>query len=370
MNNKKILYITSTLQSSGPINVVFNLIKYLDRDNFEPIILTLSKEPQDSSLQRFQKLNIPINSLNLSRFQGFLASKSKLKSFVAQNRPDIIHTHGIRADMLASQYLQKYKLVSTIHNYPYDDYIMKYGKFIGTLMVWQHLQSLQKIDCPVAISETLKRKLQLHGFKCSTILNGVDTSLYKPPTNDERLALRKKLGLPNEQKIFISVGQLIRRKDPETVIRGFLASKANNNSILLLIGDGPLKEKCKDIAGGKNCVSFIGKINNVNDYLKASDYLISASLSEGLGYAVLEAIVCGIPVCISDIEPYKEILTFNNEVGVMFAVGKPDNLATKIDEILQTDVAAMSEDTWQTIKHYFGAKHMAKNYQTLYESCF
>ena len=118
MSKKKILYIVSTLKSSGPINVLFNLIKYLNRDSFEPFILTLSPEPKNSSLSRFQKLGVRVHSLNLSRVQGFIIGKYALKRFVEEHCPDVVHTHGIRADMLSAQCLQPYKRVSTIHNYP------------------------------------------------------------------------------------------------------------------------------------------------------------------------------------------------------------------------------------------------------------
>jgi len=39
----KVLYISSTLGSGGPTNVIFNIVKYLDRERFEPVILICLK---------------------------------------------------------------------------------------------------------------------------------------------------------------------------------------------------------------------------------------------------------------------------------------------------------------------------------------
>ena len=78
----RILYLISTLQRSGPVNVLFNLLKYLDRDRFEPIILTLSEEPADSSLADFTEIEVKVLSLNLSRIMGLFLARSRLKKIV------------------------------------------------------------------------------------------------------------------------------------------------------------------------------------------------------------------------------------------------------------------------------------------------
>lgn len=367
MNKKKILYIVSTLKSSGPINVLFNLIKYFDRDSFEPSILTLSPESQNSSWSSFQKLDVKIHSLNLSRLQGFLSGKSALKSFVEKLCPDVIHTHGIRADMLSAECLKNYQQVSTIHNYPNDDYTMKYGKLRGTYMAWKHLQAFGQIDFPIAISESLAKIVQTHGLKSKTIRNGVDLSLYTPISDNQRLALRQKLGLSETQKIFVLVGSLIARKDPQTVIRGFLNSKAKDEGLLLLIGEGSLKKECQSMCQDENGVRFIGQVSNVADYLKAADYLISASLSEGLGYAVLEALACGLPICVSEIEPYQEIINFNHKAGLLFPTSNPDALAAKINQLMEEqDIQARAKAGREIVSNYFNAKTMSEEYQNLY----
>ncbi len=364
----KVLYIVSTLRSCGPVNQLFNLIKYLDGDRFEPLILTLSPEPQNSALQRFQKIGIQVQSLGLSRLQGFLRGASVLKNFVEQYSPDVIHTQGIRADWLSARYLRKYKRVATIRNYAYHDYPMTYGTLPGYYMAWQHLRDLQQIDLPVACSQTIAKKLQPHGLNTKAIQNGVDEKLYAPVTSQQRLALRQKLNIPADKRVFVSVGHLSTRKDPETVINGFLASKARDNSILLLIGDGSLKDACKLIAKGQSCIRFIGRISNVVDYLQSADYFISASLSEGLPNSVMEALACGLPVCLSDIEAHKEILSLNQKAGVMFDLGNTKALVERLNELVESETNLRSKAAVEIISNHLSAKKMSEHYQTLYKT--
>lgn len=360
----KILYIVSTLRACGPINQLFCLIKYLDRERFEPHILTLSPEPANSIASRFEKLNVPINSLALTRLKGLFVGASRLQSFVAKHHPNIIHTHGIRADVAANN-LSSYKRITTIHNYPLDDYPLKYGKLLGNYTAQRHLRAFKQIDLPVACSNTIKQMVEKHGLRPHVIQNGVDTSVYNRPTNLQKQQLRQKLGLP-QQKIFITVGALIVRKQPETVIRGFLASEVKGG-MLLVLGDGAERERCEAIANSQPSVKFIGQTNDVVSYLKAADYFISASLAEGLPYSVIEALACGLPVCLSDIEPHREILQFNPEAGQFFASYSDRSLADSLKELVTKDTANSQAATTIVTQH-LNAKTMSEKYQLLYAS--
>lgn len=76
---------------------------------------------------------------------------------------------------------------------------------------------------------------------------------------------------------------------------------------MVVLGDRPLKSELTE--QGCAHVNFLGDVNNVSDYLAASDYFISASLSESLPNTVLEVLAVGLPVILSDIDFYKEIVS-------------------------------------------------------------
>jgi glycosyltransferase involved in cell wall biosynthesis len=82
----------------------------------------------------------------------------------------------------------------------------------------------------------------------------------------------------------------------------------------------------------------------------------------------VEALACGIPVCISDIEPFKEIISYNEKAGLLFPVGDSQSLATSIDRLfLNENIQEMSEAGVEIVNKYFNAKKMSEDYQNLYE---
>lgn len=72
----KILYIVSTLKSTGPTNQLYNIVRYGDNQNYSYTILTLSPEPNDSKIDDFKKLGVRVDTLNLSRVKGVIKGKS------------------------------------------------------------------------------------------------------------------------------------------------------------------------------------------------------------------------------------------------------------------------------------------------------
>lgn len=367
MPKVKVLYIISTLKRSGPVNVLYYIIKYLDHNLFEPIILTLSPEERESEYCDFEKLGVSIRCLSMSRKELLLKGKTQFIKQVKEVNPDIIHTHGIRADYLVTKYMYKYNYnhCSTIHNYPYDDYIMAYGKLKGSMMAKGHLSIINKIKNPVSCSNSISGLLKVnHNINASVIQNGIDEKVYNIIDANEKIILRRKMGLPTDKMIFVSSGRLILRKDPVNMIKAFKASN-NNRAILILLGDGPLKEACS--AEKDSSVVLTGNVNNVVDYLKAADIFVSASKAEGLPMAVLEAMGVGLPLVLSDIIQHKEIFEKNSRVGKLFRVNDNRELSECFKESFSYNLCEMSIQARKTLEMNYSAINMSKSYQKLYE---
>lgn len=364
----KILYIVSTLKRTGPTNQLYNIIKYLDPKLFSPSILTLSPESEDSMLESYNTLGVRISSLGLSRLQGLIKGARKLREYVKEIGPDLIHTQGIRADILSAYHLKKTKRVATLRNYPYQDYIMKFGKLRGVYMAHKHLRALQQIDCPVVCSQSNFRLLSdKHGLKFKVIQNGVDGTFFSVYSIEEKNNIRKKLGLSIQGKIFISVGALIARKDPITLIKAFFTGGVDGENILIMVGDGQLRPKCHKAVKGRTNVHFMGQISNVNEYLRAADYFVSTSTSEGLPNAVLEALSVGLPVCLSDIEPHREILNCEQGAGKLASVGDIKEFSDGIKALTKNNYAHASRAAVSIAHNHFNAQKMSVKYQDLYE---
>lgn len=367
----RVLYVISTLQRSGPVNMLFNLVKYVDRERFEPIILTLSKEPRDSSLVDFTQIGIKVLSLNLSRIAGLFLAPSLLKKKVDSISPNIVHSQGIRADNLSAKYLTSYHRVSTLQNYPFYDYTAKFGKVKGRSMANIHLKIIGRLPNKIACAKNLSLLYETrHDLQIPYIQNGVDEAMFLIAGEQQKASLREKYSLPKSKKVFITVGNLIHRKNTETTIRAFMKSSAKSESILLVVGDGVESQKLHALAKGYENIRFLGNIVNITqykDYLQMSDFFISASLAEGLPTAVMEALSCGLPCILSDIEPHKEILAYDRRASKITPVRDIEELANAIDGLMRMDYESMSKAAIGIVHNHLSARKMAERYQNLYE---
>ena len=356
------------MRHCGPTNQLYYLINNLDKNKFIPVILTLSKEPENSKINDFKQLDVPIYTLSLRRFESFIKAKKVLRKIVSEIKPDLIHSQGIRPDIMVNKHLENHLHVATLRNFPYDDYPMKFGKIMGQLMAKSHIKALKKIKNLVTVSNANANRVKKLGVEIKTIQNGVDNKKYTPTEKKDRKTLLKKYALPDDKGIFISVGSLISLKDPETIIKGFLGYSKNNKFCLVFLGEGPLFNTLIEKYEGHENIMFKGNQSNVVDFLKASDYFISASLSEGMPNTVLEALSCGIPVCLSSIEPHEEILSFNNQAGVTFRTSNINDLTEKIEKLIN-DVSYESRRKagLTLIKENLSAEIMTKKYMSLYE---
>lgn len=360
-----IVYIVSTLKRAGPVIQLYNIIKYLDRNIFKPHIICLSPEDSSTMQKAYQALNLDIYNLKLSRLEGIFNANQKVKEILLDIKPDIIHTQGIRADIL-SVGLKNYPVrFATQRNYPYYDYPQKYGPFVGYLMALFHYRALRKIPYLIACSKTISDINHRHGLKSGYIQNGVDLDHFDSSRScEKRDEVRNKLGIPNEATVFLSVGALIKRKRPEVIIEAFRNAERKENDILTFIGTGPLASRCKDLASPMHNVWFAGEKNNVRDYLVAADCFISASQAEGLPNTVIEALAMGKYVILSDIPSHKEILDINENAGTLFELDNCEQVSALIKDFhynAESSLAAVN-----IVKEKLNASKMSALYQEKY----
>jgi glycosyltransferase involved in cell wall biosynthesis len=353
----KILYVVSTLAPSGPTNQLYNIINNLNKQNYIPTVITLSPESTNSCWAEYQLLGINLYSLNLSRLTGLFLSKYKLASLIREINPDLVHTQGIRADSLLANLNLTIPWVMTSRNFPSEDYPSKFGRLKGGVMERQHFLSMRKCFNIVSCSKSIMEKLAGIGIKSIAIQNGVKVI----EGDSDHVPLVKNLPKP----IFVTVGSLIPRKNTHFLIDAFKHACSNETGSLVILGDGyERKELEKNSA---NNIHFVGNVNNVQDYLVASDYFVSSSLSEGLPNTVLEALAVGVPVILSNIPSHVEIELDSNGSCALFSLDDK----TELVKILSNPDSYFSEDSKKDAlrlgEDIFSAKRMSLKYQDLYK---
>ena len=359
----KIVFVVSTLKKSGPIVVLKNIIKYLDLNIYIPVVITLSEESTESEKEYFEsQLSTRVICLGLSRLEGIFFAKKKIKHILKVVKPDVIHSHGIRADYICSGLIEYSSRISTLHNYAFEDYKMKFGKIKSFIMIFMHYSLVKKapsmfIACSKALHEKYKKNQQI---SLKYIQNGVNLKEYHPVKSKQDI--RKKLNIRENSIIFISVGSLVKLKNFKTTIDAFtLFNNTIENSALLIIGDGPEKEGL--VKNNKNII-FLGNVINVYEYLQASDIYVSSSLSEGLPNSVMEAMATGLPCVLSDISAHHELAS--TDKSLIFAEQDPSDAYEKFLVALENK-EHYAQNSYHNAMELFSAKKMPCNYQELYK---
>ncbi len=144
--------------------------------------------------------------------------------------------------------------------------------------------------------------------------NAIDLDKFK---YDEKLRKekRKELNIKEDTLVIGHVGRFVEQKNHRFLIDIFNeVHKQNKNSILLLIGQGPLMEEMKekvDSLGISDSVKFLGQREDVSELYNAMDLFLFPSLYEGLGMVLIEAQANGLP-CIASTEVPKIADISNN----------------------------------------------------------
>ena len=193
-----------------------------------------------------------------------------------------------------------------------------------TFSKYKVLQQLQKMkvrrvyrnyDCIIAASAVLKKLLGeiAPAATIKVIPNGVDINQFSPVTNhDKKKLIRSSLDLPKDVTIIVSVGAIHPRKGTNLLVDAWSSlAKVNKDLHLLLIGPRydqsreELKAFKNEIAQSiassrqKSNIHFAGQIENVANYLRASDIFVFPSKKEGMPNAVLEAMATGLPTVLT-----------------------------------------------------------------------
>lgn len=356
----RVAYVVSTLDRCGPVNVLYDIIKFLP-PSVKAAVFTMAQEPPTSRLGDFESLGITVVQACPGRVSSMFAGKVLLGRALAKFNPDIVHLHGFRP-YLACEGLDV-PVVATVHNCIYEDYLTTYGEKRAAWMTRKEVAALKSFEVIVACSESNADYLRNeYNLKPVVVRNGVDQSRFLPLAATPRSELRAALGLRPEATVLVATGGCSERKRTLPLVEAFSSARrvCGADVELHVFGEGPQYEQCKglEVAG----VVFHGFVDDVVPWLQASDLFVSASASEGMPLAVLEAISCGLPALLSDIPPHKEICKALGDAARCFKGASPDVMADDLESALgKLQTQRMSDAS------VFSSAAMSANYVKTYE---
>jgi glycosyltransferase involved in cell wall biosynthesis len=162
-----------------------------------------------------------------------------------------------------------------------------------------------------------------------------------PPINvgefESRDDIRQSLGMGKDDIVVGFVGRLSREKDLGTTLLAIKELVTRGNNIkLIVVGDGPEKERLVDIINrnglNKNMV-FAGFQKEAGRYFRAFDIYLSTSVKEGLPNSVLEAQARGVPCVVTDIRGNNDIVK-DSVNGILVKSGNYKDIAEKLSLLI------------------------------------
>ncbi|HEY7509878.1 MAG TPA: glycosyltransferase family 4 protein [Vicinamibacteria bacterium] len=236
---------------------------------------------------------------------------------------------------------------------------------------------LRDADAFVAMSRAIQREMAEAGVPPEKILynpHGVDTERFRPATPEERAALRRRLGWPDDALVVIYTGRLLRGKGLEALLDAFAAAAAEEpRARLVLVGSGEgqalsiedaLRERASPLG---ERVTFTGRLDDVSEPLRAADVFAFPSVFEALGISLLEAAACGLPSVASRTGGIVDVLG-DGRGGVLVAPGDTAALADALRALLRDPARrrALGEGARLVACERFDARDSLARYRFLF----
>lgn len=169
---------------------------------------------------------------------------------------------------------------------------------------------------------------------------GVELGQFSPEKRNP--ALRRKLGLEEEQPLLVYAGRLDMEKRPQVVVEAFRRLPHSLGAGLLLIGDGPLRDQFTGLEADRIFApGYCCDRDDLAAWLASADLYVSAMADETFGISVIEAQASGLPVV--GVAAGAMVDRVPNGLGLVGDVDDAAVMASNIMAVLAGDMAAMGE---------------------------
>nr|WP_280518681.1 glycosyltransferase family 1 protein [Lederbergia wuyishanensis] len=288
------------MNRGGAETLIMNLYRNIDRSKIQFDFLTCKQGDYDKEII---SLGGRIHRIPYISEVGHFKYKKELNHFFLKNSQyTIVHSH---LDKMSGFVLNAAKKACIPVRISHSHSTRSEGGYIARLYKWFSGKLLQKSATHlIACSEHAAKWLFPRDYKNAKVLkNGIDTSKFAF-SKEMRKIVRKELEIEDNFFVIGHVGRFSHVKNHRLLIEVFAKLHKNNqNSILILAGDGPLKssiqKRVKELNLHKN-VKFIGIRNDIERILQALDVFVFPSFYEGVPVSLIEAQAAGLPCIISD----------------------------------------------------------------------
>lgn len=173
----------------------------------------------------------------------------------------------------------------------------------------------------------------------------------------------------NADMKFLWVGRINANKDPETLIEGFriFLNERPDAKLVVISSDRSALKKLEESLGSANTsIKLIGPVDHreMQPWFLKANFIVSTSLYEGSGIAVLEAMSCGCIPILSDIPSFRT-MTNNGHIGFLFAAASAPALAAALRKAATMDIITEQERVHSHFDKHLSASAIANRFEQL-----
>jgi D-inositol-3-phosphate glycosyltransferase len=230
-------------------------------------------------------------------------------------RADIVHTHDVlyMTSWIAAILciLMRKPLVLTQHVSVVDHtrFVMAIEAIVYHTIGRVMMRAARRIICINSVVPEFLLRLGADPRRLCFVPNGVDTELFRPPVANEKMTVRRKLGLPSDEVLALFVGRFVPKKGYEIV-----ASTTGDGYRMVLVGGVSASTK-----ESSDRLIFLGRRSpaELATIYRACDIFVLPSVGEGFPLVVQEAMSSALPVVTTDDPAYSVYGLDRNRVALV-----------------------------------------------------
>ena len=335
---KKVLFVATVTKHINSFHIPY--LKWFKEEGYEVHVASNGNE----QIEYFDKhYNLPFERFPLRK--NNIKTYRELKKIINENKYEIIHCHtpvgGVLTRLAAKKARKKgTRVIYTAHGF----HFYKEAPLLNWLIYYPIEKWLSRYtDCLITINkedyELAKKKFR----KCKQIelVHGVglDTTKFDIKISNQALAtLKDEITIKKDNIVLTYIAELNKNKNQQLLIKTIeqIVKEGDTRYILLLVGDGKLKERYQKYVKKhklENNIKILGKRNDIAKILKITDIYVASSLREGLPVNILEAMYMGLPIVATDNRGHRELIK-NEENGYVISNDR-DELKDKIIRIYE-----------------------------------
>lgn len=375
MTTRKKIRVVMVIQSYLPLiggaeRQIASLSPFLKELDVELHILT-RRYPGLSSFEIIE--GVPVHRIPIAGPKSVAAVMFIFNSLlkIRSLKPDLLHAHELLSPstiaVLGKLWLGMPVLAKVLRGGQLGD-LAKIKA--GMLSTWRVRFLSRGIDAFAVISREIDAELALLGIPEARRIflpNGVDTARFKPALEEEKSALRERLGLP-AGKIVIYSGRLQPEKRVGQLIKVWNQIQSQEKDAwLVIVGTGIEENNLREMAGAH--VRFIGAVEDVAPYLNSADVYVLPSSTEGLSNSLLEAMACGLGVVATNVGGAPDMVKHGLR-GLLISPDAPDELSRAILTLLRDEkmCARSGADAREFVTANYALPAMAERMRNLYDA--